>query len=110
MSTGGVASQSSSVQIVKLLLIGNSGVGKSSILLRFVEDKFLPSDMQATTIGVDYKYKIIEKDGQKIKLAIWVSILCCLLICRILRDKTSFELLLHRTIEALMVSFWVIYL
>ena len=72
MSTQTASANANPLQVIKMLLIGNSGVGKSSILLRFVEDKFLPSDMQATTIGVDYKYKIIEKDGQKIKLAIWV--------------------------------------
>lgn len=36
----------------KLLLMGDSGVGKSSILLRFVEDKFLGEDYQAATIGI----------------------------------------------------------
>lgn len=74
MSTQTASASTNPIQVIKMLLIGNSGVGKSSILLRFVEDKFLPSDMQATTIGVDYKYKIIEKDGQKIKLAIWVHL------------------------------------
>lgn len=35
----------------KLLLMGDSGVGKSSILLRFVEDRFLGEDVHAATIG-----------------------------------------------------------
>ena len=37
------------VQTIKLLLLGDSGVGKSSLLLRFVEDKF--DDMLNSTIG-----------------------------------------------------------
>lgn len=38
---------------LKLLLVGDSSVGKSSILLRFTDDTF--SDKQAATIGVDFK-------------------------------------------------------
>ncbi len=38
---------------VKILILGESGVGKSSILQRFVEDKFNPTF--TTTLGVDYK-------------------------------------------------------
>lgn len=59
------------IPAIKLLLLGDSGVGKSSILLKFVEDRFLGEDALNPTIGVDYKYKIIERDGQKYKLAIW---------------------------------------
>ena len=68
--------------LFKILLIGNSGVGKSSLLFRFSEDKwekeFIP------TIGVDFvsniilifykkkkKLKTIEVDGKKAKLQIW---------------------------------------
>ena len=53
----------------KLLLIGNSSVGKSSLLFRFVEnvwdDSFVP------TIGVDFKLKTLEVNGKKVKLQIW---------------------------------------
>ena len=41
------------VPALKLLLMGNSGVGKSSMLLRFVEDRFLGEDVHAATIGTD---------------------------------------------------------
>ncbi|ODV96461.1 hypothetical protein PACTADRAFT_41083, partial [Pachysolen tannophilus NRRL Y-2460] len=44
--------------IMKLLLVGDSGVGKSCLLLRFVEDKFNPSFI--TTIGIDFKIRTIE--------------------------------------------------
>jgi len=54
---------------VKLLIIGESGVGKSSLMLRFTEDDF-DSD-QTITIGVDFKTKIVNIDGSNVKLAIW---------------------------------------
>jgi Ras-related protein Rab-8A len=55
--------------IYKLLLVGDSGVGKSCLLLRFVEDKFNPSFI--TTIGIDFKIRTIEVDGARIKLQVW---------------------------------------
>jgi len=55
--------------LIKLLLIGDSGVGKSCLLLRFSEDSFAPSFI--TTIGIDYKIRTIELDEKKIKLQIW---------------------------------------
>ncbi|QDS75609.1 hypothetical protein FKW77_006536 [Venturia effusa] len=54
---------------IKLLLIGDSGVGKSCCLLRFSEDSFTPSFI--TTIGIDFKIRTIELDGKKVKLQIW---------------------------------------
>lgn len=54
---------------LKILIIGESGVGKSSLLLRFTEDTFDPE--QSATIGVDFKVKTISVDGNKAKLAIW---------------------------------------
>ncbi|GAB5587620.1 Ras-related protein Rab-18-B [Umbelopsis nana] len=56
---------------LKLLLIGNSSVGKSSLLLRFTDDTFLPQDEVSATIGVDFKVSMMEVDGQKYKLTIW---------------------------------------
>lgn len=54
---------------LKILIIGESGVGKSSLLLRFTEDNFDPD--QSLTIGVDFKTKRITIDGNTVKLAIW---------------------------------------
>mmetsp|Transcript_66879 Transcript_66879/g.139382 ORF Transcript_66879/g.139382 Transcript_66879/m.139382 type:complete len:211 (+) Transcript_66879:71-703(+) len=52
--------------LIKLMLIGDSGVGKSSLLLRFSDDSF---DMNCTpTIGIDFKLRTIELDNKKIKL------------------------------------------
>ena len=55
--------------IYKIILIGNSGVGKSSILLRYCDDYF--TDSFITTIGVDFKISTVETDGKVIKLQIW---------------------------------------
>lgn len=55
--------------LFKLLLIGDSGVGKTSILFRFSDDAFTPTFI--STIGIDFKIKTIELRGKKIKLQIW---------------------------------------
>ncbi|KAK5092939.1 GTP-binding protein [Exophiala xenobiotica] len=55
--------------LVKLLLVGDSGVGKSCCLLRFSEDSFTPSFI--TTIGIDFKIRTIDLDGKRVKLQIW---------------------------------------
>ncbi|CAO1638185.1 unnamed protein product [Parajaminaea phylloscopi] len=55
--------------LLKLLLIGDSGVGKSCLLLRFCDDAWTPSFI--TTIGIDFKIRTIELDGKRIKLQIW---------------------------------------
>ncbi|KAK1361551.1 Ras-related protein RABC1 [Heracleum sosnowskyi] len=54
--------------LFKVLLIGDSGVGKSSILLSFTNNTF---DDLNPTIGVDFKVKYVQSGGKKIKLAIW---------------------------------------
>ncbi|KAG2222588.1 hypothetical protein INT45_008707 [Circinella minor] len=56
---------------LKLLLIGNSGVGKSSLLLRFTDDTFLPPDEVSATIGVDFKVSMMDLHGETYKLTIW---------------------------------------
>ncbi|XP_008557057.1 ras-related protein Rab-18-B [Microplitis demolitor] len=54
---------------LKLLMIGESNVGKSSILLRFTEDEF--NENMQNTVGMDYKTKQMSIDGNVVKLAIW---------------------------------------
>ncbi|KAJ5075967.1 ras and ef-hand domain-containing protein [Anaeramoeba ignava] len=54
---------------LKLLVIGNSMVGKSSILLRYCDGEF--NDDLSTTIGVDFRFKTLEVTGKPIKLQIW---------------------------------------
>ena len=55
--------------IFKILLIGDAGVGKSSILLRFTDDAF--EEHLASTIGVDFKVKTVTIGGSTVKLTIW---------------------------------------
>ncbi|KAJ6393399.1 hypothetical protein OIU77_022786 [Salix suchowensis] len=57
--------------LFKLLLIGDSGVGKSCLLLRFSDDSYLESYI--STIGVDFKIRTVEQDGKTIKLQIFIS-------------------------------------
>lgn len=59
----------SSEILVKLLIIGESSVGKSCLLLRFAEDKF--NENFLTTIGIDFKVRKVTIDDAKVKLQIW---------------------------------------
>ena len=53
----------------KILTLGESGVGKTCILRRFVENKFLKNHL--ATIGIDFRAKTIQINGYEVKLKIW---------------------------------------
>jgi len=55
--------------LLKLLLIGDSGVGKSCLLYRFSDDEY--STTYISTIGVDFKIKTYDVDDKVVKLQIW---------------------------------------
>jgi len=55
--------------LFKLVIIGDSGVGKSCLLLRFADDTF--TDNFYSTIGVDFRFKCLEIGDRKCKLQIW---------------------------------------
>ena len=55
--------------LFKILLVGNSGVGKSSLLLKYTENCFC--DQHISTIGVDFKIHTVDIDGKIVKLQIW---------------------------------------
>mmetsp|Transcript_124413 Transcript_124413/g.387340 ORF Transcript_124413/g.387340 Transcript_124413/m.387340 type:complete len:205 (+) Transcript_124413:95-709(+) len=55
--------------LVKLLLLGDSAVGKSSLLMRFCECKFESNFV--LTIGVDFKWKQVERNAKKLRLQVW---------------------------------------
>jgi small GTP-binding protein len=57
--------------LIKLVVIGDSGVGKTNFIFQFTEGRF--SSVHVTTVGFDYKSKIIKLPNKKkvIKLQIW---------------------------------------
>jgi len=55
--------------LFKLVLIGDSGVGKSCLLLRFADDAFTESYI--STIGVDFRFRTVKMDNKTVKLQIW---------------------------------------
>ena len=54
---------------MSIIMIGDSGVGKTCILLKFADQNFNTSHI--STIGIDYKIKTIQIDGKNVKLQIW---------------------------------------
>ncbi|MBN3326235.1 RAB15 protein, partial [Atractosteus spatula] len=55
--------------LFRLLLLGDSGVGKTCLLCRFTDNEFHSSHI--STIGVDFKMKTLEVDGIKVRIQIW---------------------------------------
>ena len=55
--------------LYKLVIVGNTGVGKSCLLLRFADGNFY--DNYLATIGVDFKFKILPVDNKLVKYQIW---------------------------------------
>ncbi|XP_025082199.1 ras-related protein Rab-37-like isoform X4 [Pomacea canaliculata] len=77
-SAGGVhrqaSRQSSTTEMCdlccKVMLIGDSGVGKTCLLVRFKDGTFLSGSF-ISTVGIDFRNKVVEVDGAKVKLQIW---------------------------------------
>ncbi len=57
----------------KLLIIGNSSVGKTSFLFRYADDSFTSAFV--STVGIDFKVKTVFRNNKRIKLQIWVSLI-----------------------------------
>ena len=57
------------VYLMRLLIVGDTDVGKTSLLVRFNDKKFIENNK--TTIGVDYKARVITIGEDKVKLQIW---------------------------------------
>ncbi|KAJ8395494.1 hypothetical protein AAFF_G00032280 [Aldrovandia affinis] len=53
----------------KLLIIGNSSVGKTSFLFRYADDSF--SNSFVSTVGIDFKVKTVYRNEKRVKLQIW---------------------------------------
>jgi len=57
--------------LLKILIIGDTGCGKSCLLVRFTDDTF--NENFISTIGVDFKIRTLKVDGKVVKLQIWDS-------------------------------------
>ena len=55
--------------VFKILILGDAGVGKSCLLLRYTDNTY--KDGFISTIGVDFKLKQLEVDGKQVRLKIW---------------------------------------
>lgn len=55
--------------LVKVIVIGDSGVGKTNLITRLCQDRF--SDCYTATIGVDFKLKTITHSNTKYRMQIW---------------------------------------
>lgn len=56
------------VETFKTVVIGKSGVGKTTLLVRFLENRFVK---QNTTVGIDLQTKEVAYNGNKFKLELW---------------------------------------
>ncbi|XP_070811172.1 ras-related protein Rab-26 [Pituophis catenifer annectens] len=54
----------------KVMLVGDSGVGKTCLLVRFKDGAFLAGSF-ISTVGIDFRNKVLNVDGVKVKLQIW---------------------------------------
>ncbi|XP_028990002.1 ras-related protein Rab-37-like isoform X3 [Betta splendens] len=54
----------------KTILVGDSGVGKTSLLVQFDQGKFIPGSFSAT-VGIGFTNKVVTVDGVNVKLQIW---------------------------------------
>lgn len=70
--------------LIRLLIVGDTGVGKTSLLLRFHSNNFIFD--QKTTIGVDYKAKEIDIEGEMVKLQV---IICIEVTLAVMLDKNE---------------------
>lgn len=64
--------------LYKLLLIGDSYVGKTAMTMRYTDNNFSSSFLP--TIGIDFKIKTINLDGKTVKLQIWLGLNYSILI------------------------------
>ncbi|XP_008049503.1 ras-related protein Rab-26 [Carlito syrichta] len=54
----------------KVMLVGDSGVGKTCLLMRFKDGAFLAGTF-ISTVGIDFRNKVLDVDGMKVKLQMW---------------------------------------
>lgn len=64
-----ISSQETYDYMFKVLLLGDAGVGKTSLMWRFSDDVF--NHTYISTIGIDFKLRTIDVQGQKVRLQVW---------------------------------------
>ena len=74
----------------KLLVIGNSSVGKTSFLFRYADDSFTSAFV--STVGIDFKVKTVFRQDKRVKLQIWVSFRVHFKYCLILTSTRPYIL------------------
>ncbi|XP_046577644.1 ras-related protein Rab-37-like isoform X6 [Haliotis rubra] len=57
-------------EFLQVMLIGDSGVGKTCLLVRFKDGTFLSGSF-ISTVGIDFRNKVVDVEGTKVKLQIW---------------------------------------
>jgi len=55
--------------MAKVVLVGNSAVGKTNIMLRFTDQNYRMNHL--STIGVDFRVKTLKAQGINIKMQLW---------------------------------------
>ncbi|KAL0390282.1 UNVERIFIED_CONTAM: Ras-related protein RABA5b [Sesamum calycinum] len=55
--------------LFKIVVIGDSAVGKSNLLSRFARDEF--DHNSKATIGVEFQTQVVELDGKEVKAQVW---------------------------------------
>ena len=58
--------------LLKNIIVGDSGVGKSNILIRFIKDEFMKEHQ--ITIGVEFGFKMMKKGDKLFKVQIWDTV------------------------------------
>ena len=56
-------------ELYRIVVVGDSGVGKSSLITRFSDDEF--KEGYASTVGVDFRIRTIQMDSKVVKLQLW---------------------------------------
>ncbi|KAJ5076541.1 rab family gtpase [Anaeramoeba ignava] len=82
----------------KIILIGNSNVGKTSLIIRYVDNNFI--FIKETTIGIDFRTKDTEIDGKIVRLQIWDTA-----GQEIYRNSISFSSSVYKNADIILVVF-----
>lgn len=68
MDSGGSEAFDNFDYMLKILIVGNSAVGKTSMLVRYTDRSF--SEAFVSTVGIDFKVRSLHRNGKKIKLQV----------------------------------------